>query len=97
VRETIERFEGRLRYLRTRAAVSTLTVTVHEGEPLVGQLGTGNRIVEAFKTAWRNFVGFVAGFIELLGILLPLAVIALLIGRYVWKRRPPRRPTDATP
>ena len=95
VRETIERYEGRLRYLRTRAQVSTLTVTVHEGEPLVGQLGTGNRIVEAFRNAWRNFVGFVAFLIETLGVALPLGVIAFIIFRYAWKRRPPRSPGGA--
>jgi len=30
VREMIERYEGRLRYLRTRVSVSTISVTVHE-------------------------------------------------------------------
>ena len=88
VRETIERYEGRLRYLRTRVDVSTLTVTVHESEPLVGELGTGNRIVEAFKNAWRNFVGFLAGLIESLGVLLPLGLIAFFIGRWAWRNRP---------
>jgi hypothetical protein len=98
VRETIERYEGRLRYLRTRIAISTLTVTVHESEPIVRDLGTGNRIVEAFKNAWRNFVGFLAGIIESLGVLLPLGLIAFFAGRWAWKNRPkpsepPRPPT----
>lgn len=99
VRETIERYEGRLRYLRTRVDVSTLTVTVHESEPIVGELGTGNRIVEAFKNAWRNFVGFIAGVIESLGVLLPLALIAFFVGRWAWRNRPkrsePTRPPTA--
>jgi hypothetical protein len=90
VRETIERYEGRLRYLRTRVDVSTLTVTVHESEPIVGGLGTSNRIVEAFKNAWRNFVEFVAGGIEALGVLLPLGIIAFFVGRWAWRRRPRR-------
>ncbi len=106
VREMIERYEGRLRYLRTRAEVSTLTVTVHEGAPIVGTLGSSNRIVEAFKTAWRNFVGFIAGLIEFLGILIPLAIIVILaipLGRWAWRRRPvpaapaPRPPTEPMP
>jgi hypothetical protein len=98
VRETIERYEGRLRYLRTRVDVSTLTVTVHESEPLVGQLGTSNRIVEAFRAAWRNFVGFIAGFIESLGVLLPLALIGFIIARLAWRYRdrgPKRTPPPA--
>jgi hypothetical protein len=36
VRQEIDTQEGRLRYLRSRAAVSTLTVTVHEPRPLIG-------------------------------------------------------------
>ena len=90
VRETIERYEGRLRYLRTRVAVSTLSVTVPEKEPLVGELGSGNRIVDAFRNAWRNFVGFLAMLIESLGVLIPLAVLAL-VAWWVW-RKMPRRP-----
>ena len=97
IRETIERYEGRLRYLRTRAAVSTLMINVHEKAPLVGQLGSGNRIIEAFRTAWRNFVGFLALFIESLGVLIPLGIIALVIGRWMWRRRPPRTAPPAAP
>ena len=89
IRETIERYEGRLRYLRTRVAVSTLMINVHEREPLVGQLGSGNRIVEAFRNAWRNFVGFLALFIESLGVLIPIAVVAG-VAAWLWRRRPPR-------
>ena len=97
VRETIERYEGRLRYLRTRVDISSLTVTVHESEPIVGGLGTGNRIIEAFKNAWRNFVGFIAGFIEALGVLLPLAVIGFFLARWIWRNAPRRaRPSEPT-
>jgi hypothetical protein len=97
IRETIERYEGRLRYLKTRAAVSTLMVNVHEKEPLVGQLGSSNRIVEAFRNAWRNFVGFVAFLIESLGVILPLGIIVAVIARWAWKRRPPRAEPPAPP
>ena len=75
VREEIERYEGRLRYLRSRAAVSTLAVMVHEPNPLLGPPPGQNVIVEALKQAWRHFVGLVAGLIESLGILIPLALI----------------------
>ncbi|MEO7823646.1 MAG: DUF4349 domain-containing protein, partial [Gemmatimonadaceae bacterium] len=36
VREEIERYEGRLRYLSSRVAMSTLTITVHEPGPILG-------------------------------------------------------------
>ena len=75
VREEIERYEGRLRYLRTRAAVSTLTVTVHEPSPIVGRYEGANPIADAFRAMWRNLVGFVAGLIAALGWLIPIALI----------------------
>jgi hypothetical protein len=75
VREEIERYEGRLRYLRTRAAVSTLVVTVHEPRPIVGPYAGANPIGDAFRAMWRNLVTFVAGLIAALGWLIPLALI----------------------
>jgi hypothetical protein len=93
VREEIERMEGRLRYLRTRVATSTLAVTVHEKAPLVGQVGSGSVILEALRQAWRNFVGFLAQFIASLGVMLPVAALVVggLLGvRRLWRsRRPP--------
>jgi hypothetical protein len=76
IREQIERFEGRLRYLRARAAMSTLTVTAHEAAPLVGNDPSTNPVTEAFRIAWRNFVSFVAAFIAALGWVIPLGAIA---------------------
>lgn len=84
VREEIERAEGRLRYLRTRAAMSTLTVTVHEDEPILGR-GGDDPIVAALKAAWRNFVRFIAGLIAAMGVIIPAAAIAVL-GYLVWRK-----------
>jgi hypothetical protein len=89
IREEIERFDGRLRFLRTRVAMSTLTVTAHESYPVVGGPGTGP-IAQSVKQMWRNFVLFVAWLIASLGWLLPLLAIALLAGlgvRKLWRRR----------
>jgi len=95
VREEIERYEGRLRYLRTRVAVSTLSVTVHEPAPIVGEYQGSSVIGEAFKNAWRNFVKFMAGLIASLGFLIPLGVILLVIA-YLARRFGWRRPPGAT-
>jgi len=78
VREEIERYEGHMRFLRSRAALSTLTVTVHERAPILDQDIGHNPIAEAFKSAWRNFVGFIAAFIASLGVIIPLALLAVL-------------------
>lgn len=84
VRQEIERAEGRLRYLRTRVAMSTLTVVVHEEEPVLGRAGD-NPIVTALKDAWRNFVGFIAGLIAAMGIIVPVAAMAG-VGYLVFRR-----------
>jgi hypothetical protein len=76
VREEIERYEGRLRYLKSRVATSTLSVTIHEPAPLLGDGPGQHPILEGIRQAWRNFVSFIAGSIALLGILVPLAAIA---------------------
>lgn len=91
VREEIERYEGRLRYLRSRVATSTLSITVHERAPLVSATPGENVLLDAFRNAWRNLVRFVAGFIALLGIIVPsVALLALLV--LVWRRVRRRKP-----
>ncbi len=85
VREEIERYEGRLRYLRTRSSVSTLSVTVHEPAPLLGQNPGENPILSAVKQAWRNFVGFVAWLIASLGVLIPAGAV-LALAWYLYRR-----------
>ena len=93
VREEIERYDGRLRYLRTRAAVSTLTVTLHEPLPIVAGQPGRDPIAAAFRAAWRNFVSVVAGLIASLGVLVPLAAVAAAVWfgvvPAVRRRRPP--------
>jgi hypothetical protein len=76
VREEIERNEGRMRYLKTRASMSTLSVTLHEPYPILGRTPGQNPLAVAVRQAWRNFVALVAGFIASLGILIPVAVLA---------------------
>ncbi|HUQ46719.1 MAG TPA: DUF4349 domain-containing protein [Gemmatimonadaceae bacterium] len=81
VREEIERNEGRMRYLKTRAAVSTLSVTLHEPYPILGRNPGENPLVVAVRQAWRNFVALVAGLIASLGVLIPVSVLAAFAWR----------------
>ena len=85
VRELIERYEGRLRYLKSRASISTLSVTVHEPLAILGQGPGQNPIVAAIRQAWRNFVGFISAGIALLGVLIPVGALAL-VGWVVYRR-----------
>src|SRR3989449_3828806 len=56
VREEIDRYEGRLRYLRAHAVLSTLTIYVHDPLPVVGHAGS-SVIGEAFKRSEERRVG----------------------------------------
>jgi hypothetical protein len=89
VREEIERYEGRLRYLGARVATSTLTITVHEPAPIIGNSPGENPIASALRRAWRNFVALIAGIIASLGVLIPLGLLgfACWAGYRRWKVR----------
>jgi len=75
VREEIERMEGRLRFLKTSAQLSTLSVNLYEPPPIVASHPGRSVIAEAFKTAWRNFVGVMAGAIASLGFVAPVVML----------------------
>jgi uncharacterized protein DUF4349 len=91
VREEIERYEGRLRYLQAHVSVSSLTVVVHE-PPLVVATHPGENVIgEAFVEAWRRFVLLTAGIIASLGVVIPVAAIgvgALVLGRRYLAQKP---------
>jgi hypothetical protein len=87
VREEIERQEGRMRFLRTHAGMSTLAVTVHEKLPVVAGTGSWGVLGEAFRQAWRNFITFAANAIAALGTLLPLGAIVTAVGWLAWRAR----------
>ena len=85
VREQIERYEGRMRYLRTRASISTLSIGIHEPYPIVAEHPGERPIRDAFVQAWRNLVGVTAGLIASLGVILPLGI--LVVGLALLARR----------
>jgi hypothetical protein len=89
VREEIERMEGRMRFLKNSAQLSTLSVNMYEPAPIIASHPGRSVIAEAFKTAWRNFVGVLAGAIASLGFVVPVVVLgwgALIVGKR-YKRR----------
>ena len=96
VREEIERYEGRMRYLKTRASISTLTIAVHERAPVIVPVAGNGPIFMAFRQSWENFIGLVAGFVASLGVLIPLGALVFVawlgLRRYI-----PWRPSGGTP
>ena len=74
VRQEIERHDARLRWLERRAALSSLTVALHEPVGLIDRPSPGP-IVEAIGLAWQRMLGIIAWCIASLGILVPLGVV----------------------
>lgn len=95
VREEIERFEGRMRYLRARTATSTLAVTLHEPPPIAGGAPGRSPIADAFREAWANVVAVVAFAIAASGVVLPLLAMGI-VGWLVVRRLVPRVRTAGT-
>ena len=74
VRQEIERHDARLRWLERRAALSSLTVALHEPVGLIDRPSPGP-IVEAIGLAWQRMLGIIAWCIASLGILVLLGVV----------------------
>ncbi len=74
VRQEIERHDARLRWLERRAALSALTVALHEPVGLIDRPSPGP-IVEAVGLAWQRTLGIIAWCIASLGVLVPLGVL----------------------
>ena len=84
VREEIERYDARLRWLEKHTSMSTLELTLHEPFTLIDQPRPGP-LAEALALAWQRMVGFVAWCIASLGVLIPLIVV--IAGGLVFVRR----------
>jgi hypothetical protein len=88
VRSEIESHEGRIRYIEARVAMSTIVITLHEPRPIMDSGRGGGLLRASFRGAWRNFVGMVAGTIELSGVFLPLGLVLgfSITGVRRWRR-----------
>lgn len=86
VRQEIESYEARIRYLRSNVAMSTLEVTVSERAPLVSPNPGQGILGQSFLEAWRNFLRLIAFVIESLGFLVPLVAL-VLVWRQISRRR----------
>jgi hypothetical protein len=77
VREEIERYDARLKWLERRTALSSLDVSMHEPLPLIERQPGPGPLAEAFAEAWARAVGVLAWCIAMLGVVLPLVAIGL--------------------
>jgi len=89
IRGEIEQAEGRRRYLSTAVALSTVELTLHEPEAILAGTPGSNPMAVALREAWRNFVASAAWCIAMLGVVIPVGVLALgawLVARWTKAR-----------
>jgi hypothetical protein len=88
VREEIERYEARIRFLEKHASVSSLDITLHEPLALINRPRPGP-IVVAIGLAWERTLGVIAWCIASLGLIVPLGVLlGLGVMIYRWMQVP---------
>ncbi len=97
VQGAIEQLEGRARYLRDQAAMSTITLTLAQTGAAPAAPSEPNAISQAFRDAGSYSLDVVTTVIAGAGLVLPLAIlagIAFLVGRAVWRRVEPAKPEE---
>lgn len=85
VRSDIESMEGRLKYLSSQVAYSTLTVSFYE--TIGTDFGFGSKIGGAFGTGWQYFLSFLIGVVNVWPFLILMALAIWLAFRWDRGRR----------
>jgi hypothetical protein len=86
VREEIERYDARLKWLERRTSLSSIEITLREPMSVLDPRGP-SPIAEAFGEAWRRAVAVLAWGIAALGVLIPLALL-IGLGVLIYRRTP---------
>ena len=84
LRTEIEVVEGRLNYLRDQVAFSTLNIEFYERTS--SSFGFGNKLSQALRNGWTNFLWFVVGLITIWPFWLVGGFAGLLLYRR-WRQR----------
>jgi hypothetical protein len=85
VQTSLDRIEGRMRYLDSRIDLSTITVNLQEPEPVGGE--TGHSFITAINEGIGGFLGMIDALIILFFTLLPLILIGgAAWGVYRWRK-----------
>ena len=83
VRAEIESMEGRLKYLRSQVAYSTLSLNFYQ--PTSTDFGFFGRLGEGIKNGWTNLLAFIVGLVNIWPFVLLIA--AGVWGFLRWRRR----------
>jgi hypothetical protein len=88
VQENIERMRGRLRVLENQTSFSTLAVDVIEEGATKEDPEEAGTLIKAWRDAVDGFMGVVSGVIVASGVVLPIAVMALIAALLLRRMRP---------
>lgn len=102
VQENIERMRGRLRVLNDQTSFSTLSVDVVEAGVAPPSEERAGTLAKAWDDAVDGFMGVISAVIVASGVILPVAIMALIVALLVrrWRPRleretPPAPPAEA--
>lgn len=88
-REEIESVEGRLRYLKDKISLSSLTVTYYQRTN--SAFGFSSKFGQAIKNGWNNLLGFCIGLTNLWAF-----ILIGIFGVYVYMRKKSKRKKNGT-
>jgi hypothetical protein len=84
VRADIESITGRLKYLQSQVAYSTLNINFYKAN--VQSLGFGNKVVQGFANGWQYLLKFLIGLVNLWPFIL-MSVLGLWLAFRISKRQ----------
>jgi len=99
VQENIERMRGRLRVLDDQTSFSTLSVDVVEAGVAPLSEEKAGTLAKAWDDAVEGFMGVISAVIVASGVILPVAIMALIVALLVrrWRPRFERETPSAPP
>ena len=98
-RSEIEVLAGRLQYLTNAVDYSLISIRLEQGVPgaIKAPQGTFGKAVQGLIGSLNSLINFAGDTVVFLFVILPWAVVLAILfglGRYLYKRRPPRSPKE---
>lgn len=87
VREEIESFEGRLKYLQNRISLATIDINFYQTIPGSEDKGYKPQFGRAFRNGWENLLRFAVGLTSTWPFLLIIAAVGLFASRALARRQ----------
>lgn len=89
IREDIEAFEGKLKFLDSQVSMSTINLNIYENfnQPQIKEHTFWKKIGQALKSGWNGFLVFIIAIFQIWPLWLILGIIVFLIVRKIRKSK----------